>query len=254
MIFDTKIAKKAQCDIIEKRQCISLISKLVEISEKARREGLLGIEDILDTITNPLLIKGLELVIDGTDQKAVKDILLNYIYFGRAEGRILLEQCIICEGILAIQEGENPKIVREKLVAYLGGLDTQGSENWNFLNEVENKFKEDEQCKLKQYLENIKDKRSYSENTRILDEFIPNLKQEEILAILREIDSASLSIGLAGASGRVITKLFNSVSEAYKPFLMDDLERYQKCDVKDIIDNQSKVLTVYNKLKENRII
>ena len=254
MIFDGKIAKRAQCDITEKRQCITLISKLVEISEKARREGLLAIEDIVDTMTHPLLIKGLELVVDGTDIEAVRNILMNYIYFGRAEGRVLLEQCIICEGILAIQEGENPKIIREKLVAYLGGLDTQGSENWNFLTEVENKFKEDEQRKLRQYLEAVKDKRPYSENTKILDEFIPNLKQDEILAILREIDSGSLSIALVGASGKVIIKLFNSVSEAYKPFLKDDLERCQNWDAQDIIDNQSKILTIYNKLKENGII
>jgi len=254
MIFDKRIAKKAQCEIDEKRQCIMLIARLVEISEQARRDGLMAVEDILDSMTHPLLIKGLELVIDGYDPETVKDILTTYIYFGRAEGKILLEQCIICEGIIAIQAGENPKVIRERLVAYLGGLDIPGSDSWNFLIEVESKFKEDEQRKLNQYLESMKNRDAYSQNTRILDDLIPQLNRDAIQAILKEIDSHVLAIALAGASGKVILKIFECVSDAYKPFLKDDLQHCQDCKPKDMIECQSKIFTIYSKLKETGII
>lgn len=254
MIFDYHIAQHAQCSIEKKRECITLISKIVELSEIARREGLLAIEDILDTMTHPLLIKGMELVIDGTEPDVVKTILSNYINFGGAKGKVLLEQCLVCEGVLSIQAGDNPKVIREKLVACLGGLDSQGSKNWSFLTEVESKFKEDEHRKLDNYLAKMKNKGPYSENTKILDEFVPQLSQEQIMVILREIDSTSLAVALSGASGKVITKIFNSVSEAYKPFLKDDLERCFNSPVKEIIDNQSRILTIYNNLKEHGII
>lgn len=254
MLFNYQMAQEAQCTIEKKRECITLISQIVELSEIARREGLLAIEDVLDRMTHPLLIKGLELIINGTKPDMLEKILTTYIFFGNAKGKILLEQCIVCEGILSIQRGENPKLIREKLVAYFGGLDSQGSKNWNFLTEVEKKFKEDEQRKLSHYLENIKKKEAYSANTKILDEIIPSLNQEQIMALLREVESSSLALALTGASGKVIIKIFASVSEAYKPFLKDDLERCFNSPVKDIIENQTRILNIYNNLKEHGLI
>ena len=54
---------------------VSLIQILVQFSERARREGLLSLEDDLATLDEPFLKKGIQLVVDGTDPELVRSIL-----------------------------------------------------------------------------------------------------------------------------------------------------------------------------------
>jgi chemotaxis protein MotA len=54
-----------------------LISQLVTFSEKARREGLLALEDDLEELEDDFLRKGIQLVVDGTDPEIIKNILYN---------------------------------------------------------------------------------------------------------------------------------------------------------------------------------
>ena len=53
-----------------------MIETLVTFSEKARREGLLALEDDVDEVPDPFLQKGIQLVVDGTDPELVKNILM----------------------------------------------------------------------------------------------------------------------------------------------------------------------------------
>jgi chemotaxis protein MotA len=54
-----------------------IISQLVTFSEKARREGLLALEDDLEEVEDEFLRKGIQLVVDGTDPDIIKNILYN---------------------------------------------------------------------------------------------------------------------------------------------------------------------------------
>lgn len=54
-----------------------IISQLVSFSEKARREGLLALEDDLEEVEDEFLRKGIQLVVDGTDPDIIKNILYN---------------------------------------------------------------------------------------------------------------------------------------------------------------------------------
>ena len=45
------------------------------MAERARREGLLALEEEAQGVDDPFLSKGLRLVVDGTDPELVKDIL-----------------------------------------------------------------------------------------------------------------------------------------------------------------------------------
>lgn len=53
----------------------TLVTSLVDLAEKARREGLLSLEEETNQMPDPFLKKGLMLVIDGTDPEQVRDIL-----------------------------------------------------------------------------------------------------------------------------------------------------------------------------------
>jgi chemotaxis protein MotA len=54
-----------------------IISDLVAFSERARREGLLALEDNLDEVEDEFMRKGIQLVVDGTDPDIIKSILYN---------------------------------------------------------------------------------------------------------------------------------------------------------------------------------
>jgi chemotaxis protein MotA len=169
-----------------------LIVTIVSFSEKARREGLLALEDDLEELDDPYMRKGLQLIVDGTDPELVKNILENEVEqmvnrhddnkrifddwatFAPAFGMIgtlmglvmmlvnlsdrasvgpflavaiittfygavicylfcqplasrldvmtndeVLYRAIIVMGVLSIQSGDNPRIVKDKLITFL---------------------------------------------------------------------------------------------------------------------------------------
>lgn len=178
--------------LIQELDSLSIIKVLISFAEKARREGLLSLEEDLGQIENPFVKKGIQLVIDGTEGDLVRYILESEVgqldarhqlnkkmvncvsTFGPAFGMIgtliglvnmlaqlddpaslgpamavalittfygallsnlcsipmernleakndkeVLLYTIAIEGILSIQAGDNPRIVEEKLKAFL---------------------------------------------------------------------------------------------------------------------------------------
>lgn len=65
----------------EKHDVSSLIATLVSFAEKARREGLLALEEDLNGIEDKFLKKGMQLVIDGTDAELVRSIMETELAF-----------------------------------------------------------------------------------------------------------------------------------------------------------------------------
>lgn len=171
---------------------IEIINSFTNLSKKARREGLLSLEDEIDKIDDKFLKKGLQMVVDGIEPEVIKDImeleiaemerrhgggssvfkawgayapgfgmigtligliamladlsdsdalasgmstaLITTFYGSLLANMILLPLAsnldyksgleaankeMMLEGILAIQSGVNPRIVEEKLTAYL---------------------------------------------------------------------------------------------------------------------------------------
>lgn len=55
----------------------NLIQNMVALSEKARREGILALEEGLDDLDDAFLKSGLRMVVDGTDGNVIRSILEN---------------------------------------------------------------------------------------------------------------------------------------------------------------------------------
>jgi len=54
---------------------VDIINQLAELSEKARKDGLLSLEQDAQTNENEMIRKGLALVVDGIETEVIKDIL-----------------------------------------------------------------------------------------------------------------------------------------------------------------------------------
>lgn len=168
------------------------VEEIISLANMARRDGLLALENVLDTIKSPFLRKGIMLVVDGSNSELVKSVMeteIDYIQerhnrcisvlnsgaafapafgmagtligliamllqldnmdtLGPAMGVALIttfygvllanfffspmakklkilssyEQAqneLMLEGILSIQDGENPRLIRDKLDAFI---------------------------------------------------------------------------------------------------------------------------------------
>lgn len=170
----------------------AIIRNIIDLSNVARKEGLLALEEAADSIEDPFLKKGIMLVVDGTDPGLVRDILETELIFigsrhkevanfwdkmgemapawgmigtliglvnmlgnlsdpdaigpamavallttmygslmanlfcapfaaklGIKSGQEMLLKEVMIEGLLAIQAGENPRVIEEKLKSFL---------------------------------------------------------------------------------------------------------------------------------------
>jgi chemotaxis protein MotA len=71
------------------------VRRLTELATVARRDGLLALEKRLPEISDPFLLRGLEMVIDGTSREKVEQVLqieLQYIQERHAVGKKMFDQ------------------------------------------------------------------------------------------------------------------------------------------------------------------
>jgi flagellar motor component MotA len=99
---------------------VTMLENILNCAEKARREGLLALEEGLDqakAYERDIFVYGLGFVVDGIDNTLIEKILSNIIAQEKDEySRIL--KTIQKEAVLAIQEGLNPRILFHLLTSY----------------------------------------------------------------------------------------------------------------------------------------
>src|SRR4051794_12550858 len=178
------------------------VKPLVSFAERARKDGLLALEEEIEAIDEPFMRKGMQLIVDGTDPDLLRDILDSEIdamaarhkmgaaVFEKAGGvaptigvlgtvvslvhvlsnlsapetlgpaisgafvaalygvgsanvvympvcyslqmlsaKEVAERSLIVEGILAIQAGDNPRMVQQKLLSFLAPAERDAVEN-----------------------------------------------------------------------------------------------------------------------------
>lgn len=74
-----KVVKHAFAD--PKLNSAQLIATLVQVAERARKEGLLALEDELNEIGDSFLERGMQLVIDGADPELVQEVMETEIMY-----------------------------------------------------------------------------------------------------------------------------------------------------------------------------
>lgn len=122
MKFDLYILSKLDISKIDKAQYLPLIEKMIHLSDKARRQGLLSLEEDIEVLPYLLMRRGLQFVVDGTYPKLISEILERTILLSNDTPEKIMENCIIAVGILGIQELYNPRILRENLQSFMGNI------------------------------------------------------------------------------------------------------------------------------------
>lgn len=95
----------------------AIVSTFNTLADYVRKHGVLPLERLESTIAHPLLQKGIEFLVDGTDPLLIRSILEKYqeTYLQQAKATLNM----IVEGIDSLAAKDHPYIVEQKLRAYM---------------------------------------------------------------------------------------------------------------------------------------
>lgn len=120
MQYGRGFTEMIQCGEDERREIVPVIDTIVQLAEQARRDGLLSLEEAIDDIDHYFLRRGLTLVVDGIEPEIIREALSRLLFSERRKEKEVLKRMIMLEGVMAIQAGMNPTVMRFSLSAFLG--------------------------------------------------------------------------------------------------------------------------------------
>ena len=214
----------------DREACVPLIKKLVELSNEARRAGILALEAQITDDENMFLRTALEMVIDGCDPEIVRITLSNIIKYGAHTPRELLERTIMEQGVLAIQLGTNPRYIAMQLYAILGE---------DYLHLAKNCFSDFNF--LYQFLDKYKTKEALPVCTDF-EEKILELGNRDIQLLERNTDHHWIAVSLLGCSKICIGSFLENLSRQKMLILCEEIERFENCGQQYILDAQKVVV------------
>jgi len=245
MEYGWEFSQKSICSNDEKRQCLKLVSDLVALAKRARRNGLLSLVQAAEESPSFLLRKGLQLVVDGVNPQIVRSVLEAYILSGQYRGRELLERCIILEGVTAIQKGLHPKVTKELLLSLLGE---------NIYEIFEREIGPADKDTLETFLESIKNTPATTRTDSTLDRLILKLEKNAIEKFLMEINTGDLAKAIKGMGGRAQIRIFNHLPQKAANALREKLEDLDSIEASELAEAQKIVLEIISDLKEQGAI
>ena len=120
MVFDFNVFEKAACSEHDRRSLEPMMRTILSFSEKARREGLLALEEVIDEQSDPFIVTGLRLIVDGTSQEYFDELMLTSIASSNLKGKALLSRMVAFSGLRGLMRGDNPLLIKALLEAYVG--------------------------------------------------------------------------------------------------------------------------------------
>ena len=235
MKYDWEFSERIQCSEAEKRECMALVAKVVSMANKAKRNGLLSLVQEAEETPHFLLRKGLQLVLEGVNPQMVETTLQQYVLSSNLSGKELLKRCIIAEGVLAIQNGVNPTIIKELLLS-LFGEDSYAT--------YQDEYGDEKIDRLKAFFKKIKKSRATTPLSSKLGHTILQLNDHSIRQCLKEISTVDLARALKGVEGKAQIKVFKNLPKRSAAILQETVEHLDLMRESEMNEAQEKMLMV----------
>ncbi|MBN2441440.1 MAG: hypothetical protein JXJ04_08835 [Spirochaetales bacterium] len=236
MFYNWELADRLSCTPEEMKESYKIVKQIINFSEKSRRMGLLSLENDIDELESKFFQKALRLVVDGTDPALISHILEIQIFSQGYCGKELLENCIIYEGVLAIQQGDNPRIVAEILHSFFPDV---------FKIEQEKRESEKYQKTMEKFAHNTSDD-IYSE----FEELFLQIDDRGIQRILREIDTYCLCTAMVNLADPVKYKILKNMSEPAGIMILEDMEFMGQLSEIESKEAQDRIIRIIQKLED----
>lgn len=243
VMYDMKIYERLVCSSAEKKEALNIMDKVLQLSQKAKKSGLLVLEPEIDVAESNFLKKSIQMLIDGTEPKTLKEILLGYTLCSNLRGKELLIRILIIEGVLAIQQGVHPLILREKLSSFFGE---------DFISEINRHFCLDSESQLKRieaFIAINQDKPVLARETSLLEEPLARMDNRSLQRLLREIDGCTIISAICGSSGKTQAKVLKNVSKKLAVMLIDEMDAIDAPIISEVADSQKQILETMHSLR-----
>ena len=139
---------------------------------------------------------------------------------------------MIAAALKMIFAGANPVVLEELIASYIG------MEYWQKKGHPAQILK----CTRQEIIDGQKDKKIYSEATSLI-EVAADLGDFEIQTMLRNMDDATLTAALVGASGKVVVRFFSNLADRILYLIHEDMEHWNGTE-QEILEAQRKVLEI----------
>jgi len=242
MAYDWEFSERIQCSAGDKKECMALVAEILAMANKAKRNGLLSLVQEAEETSHFLLKKGLQMVLEGVSPKLVKTTLQNYILSDKYFGKELLERCLIMEGVLAIQNGVTPTIIKELLLSLFG-------EGAHDIYELE--YGDAKRDRLKAFFKRIEKSRATTTLSSKLGNTILQLDDQSIQKCLKEVSTVDLARALKGIEGQAQIKVFRNLPKRSAAILQETVEHLDLMRESEMIEAQEKMLLIISGLEEN---
>lgn len=214
------------------KRIITTITEILRISRIARREGLLALEEYADNYIvernaeEIFLKKAVLFIVDGLDPEFVRQILGGSILvcgIGTFQGYL---NYLCLEGILAVQAGENPRVIEEKMLAWIPlNLQIRAKQAIDQLNQTENKRDDRILREESLHMEVYNSAEARALFLSILEEKILHLSEEQLIRVIEKINVEELGALLPKVREEVRVLLFRYLTkEQIQDMLVDSFE------------------------------
>lgn len=76
-MYDMNIYERLTCSHSDKKEALSILDKILELSDKAKCSGLLSLEQEIDAVQPEIFKKSIQMLIAGIEPESLREILMN---------------------------------------------------------------------------------------------------------------------------------------------------------------------------------
>lgn len=250
---------------------ISTIEKMVYLSKIARREGLLALESAAsepDALPNYKFLSAMILfIVDGTEPDFIEEVSLARYCSAGLEAYDALQYLVFLVGSLALQNGENPRMIEEKLLVLIPeDISEEYREKQKEKEKKKNQEQQPEQGQnlaaeaesldlsfLEKYYEGDI-AATYGEDEyfllKVTDYAVKSLDDRAMQRVLRDVDNYKLVLAMRGWSGEARHKIFKNLSKRLAVMIGEDMNFMRAVRMRDVFSAAYNIFTVIIKLMD----
>lgn len=238
------------------KRILTAIDTILELSELARLEGLILLDEVAMKIdvdsSEEVLRQLLLLIVSGTDPEEVEDIGMVRYYCNLYDGYDALTFYIYLEGVLSVQAGDNIRELEERLksmlpkklyIEYIKGEEEHRIEKERQKAEAMIK----ELCETADFLNENEMEEGYH-ISKIVNYTICQLSDVNIQKIMRYVDNVELSFAVKGMRGETMKRIFDNLSVRLKKIVAEDVKYSDNVKKSDVLEALRKLLNIIVRL------
>ena len=238
----------------------TVCGEIIRLSNIARTEGLLSLEEaVLDEnmpeiILKEELVKMVLLVVDGTDPEIVMDISMKRYFANNYTGLKGLSFLVLVCGALDIQAGDNPRIVESDIRSCMPEEVNQELDRMQAEEEAKEKKEKLDAWEKLYKRECVYQETGYSYAVMLTNFCISNMSNEDVNVLMEREDDSDLALLLRVLDGTSCKKIHDNVSEERAQIIIKDMDYMGPSRYRDVAKSADVVFQDVLKLGKDKMI